>query len=68
MIEMVLVYCLVAHPEQCVEERPVFEEPLSSMACMMSAQRVGVQYVEDHPEWQLAKWRCEIDVPQKRSI
>ena len=63
MIEMVLVYCMIANPDQCTEQRPVFEEPLSSMACMMSAQEVALQYVHEHPDMQLARWRCEIDKP-----
>jgi hypothetical protein len=63
MIEMVLVYCMITHPEQCTEQRPVFEEPLSGMACMANAQQVAIHYVQEHPDWQLARWRCEIDKP-----
>jgi hypothetical protein len=63
MIEMVLVYCLTAQPNKCTEQRPVFEEPLSGMACMINAQKIALQYVEEHREWQLARWRCEIDKP-----
>ena len=65
---MVLVYCLVAHPDKCTEQRPVFEEPLTGMACMMGAQQAAQQYVAEHPEWQLARWRCEIDKPKSRDI
>jgi|HubBroStandDraft_1064217.scaffolds.fasta_scaffold00101_18 hypothetical protein len=64
MIEMVLVYCLVARPQQCTEQRPVFEEPLSGFACLANAQSIASSYVLEHPEWQLARWRCEIDKPR----
>jgi hypothetical protein len=65
MIELVLVYCLVADAKSCMEQRPVFEEPLSGMACMINAQRMALQYVAEHPEWQLSGWRCEKDKPRQ---
>ncbi len=64
MLEMVLVYCLVADPENCIEQRPVFEDPLTPMACMMTAQRVALDYVREHPQYQFARWRCELDKPR----
>jgi hypothetical protein len=59
---------MVAHPDKCTEQRPVFEQPLTSIACMMNAQYTAQQYVAEHPDWQLAKWRCEIDKPPARNI
>jgi hypothetical protein len=64
MIELVLVYCLVSDPANCVEQRPVFEDPLTAMSCMMTAQRVAVDYVREHPQWQFNRWRCEVDKPK----
>jgi len=64
MIELVLVYCMVADPKQCIEQRPIFENPLTPMACMMTAQTAALDYVRDHPQWQFARWRCEIDKPR----
>jgi hypothetical protein len=64
MIEMVLVYCMIGDPAQCIEQRPVFEDPLTAMACMMSAQTVAVEYVRDHPNWTLSGWRCEMNKPR----
>lgn len=66
MIELVLVYCMIGDPARCVEQRPMFEEPLTSMACMMTAQQTASYYVRDHPQWQLARWRCERDKPRER--
>ena len=63
MIELVLVYCMVSDPNRCVEQRPVFENPLTPMSCMATAQNVAVAYVKEHPEWQFSHWRCEIDKP-----
>lgn len=68
MVQLVIVYCLIANAQTCVERRPTFERPLTQIACMMTAQEVGEQYVNTHPEWRLAGWRCEINLPvQKRA-
>lgn len=65
MIQLVLVYCMIENASVCVEDRPTYTEPLSMNSCMTSAQEVAVDYVRDHPRWQLSRWRCEVDVPQK---
>jgi hypothetical protein len=65
MIELVLVYCLVADAKTCVEKRPVFEEELTQQVCLMDAERYAIAYVNEHPEWRLAGWRCEIGVPRQ---
>jgi len=32
---------------------------------MMTAQFVAQQYVRDHPDWRMAGWRCEMNVPRR---
>lgn len=59
MIEMVLVYCLAAAPAKCQEQRPVFEEPLTAMGCLIGAQETAQKWLAEHPDWQLSGWRCE---------
>ncbi len=59
VIELVLVYCMVGDPKQCLEDRPLFEQPLTPMSCMMNAQLTAADYVKNHPTYQLASWRCE---------
>jgi hypothetical protein len=63
MIELVLVYCLAAAPDQCVERRLPFDPGISAMACTMEAQRVASEFLETHREWLLRGWRCEKDRP-----
>jgi hypothetical protein len=65
VIQLVIVYCLVANASTCIEDRPVFEQPLTPMSCMMNAQFVGQQYVNAHPDWRMARWRCEVNVPRQ---
>jgi hypothetical protein len=66
VIQLVLVYCLVANANTCMEARPVFEQPLTPMSCMMKAQFVAQQYVNEHPQWRLDRWRCEMNVPARK--
>jgi hypothetical protein len=65
MIELVLVYCMVGEPNQCTEQRPLFEQPLTAMSCMMNAQLTAADYVKEHPVWHLSSWRCEKDKPRQ---
>lgn len=65
MIQLVLVYCMIGNASVCVEDRPTYLEPITMNACLSTAQEVAVDYVRDHPRWQLSGWRCEVDVPRK---
>jgi hypothetical protein len=59
MATLVLLFCLGTDHAQCVERRPVYEEPLGLMACMVGGQFAGTEFLQTHPGWRLAKWRCE---------
>lgn len=65
MIDLVLVYCLSAAPQRCVERRDPFESWGDPVACMMGAEIEAQQYLRDHPKWHLARWKCEVDVPRQ---
>lgn len=58
MVQLVLVFCLMGTPTQCQEERPA-TEPLSLMSCMVGGQQAAQEWLNDHPKWMLARWRCE---------
>jgi hypothetical protein len=63
MVQLVVVYCMIANANVCTEKRPVFEQPLSLMSCMTSGEQTAATYLDEHPEWRLAKFRCEVGVP-----
>lgn len=65
MIQLVLVYCMIATPDRCIERRQVFERPLTERECLMNAQSVAQEYLAEHPQWRLARWRCEINKPDE---
>jgi hypothetical protein len=66
VVQLVLVYCLMADAKSCVEKRPVTEYPLSAMSCMISAQPMAADFLREHPAYQLASFRCEINKPAER--
>ncbi len=66
MVQLVLVYCLMSDAKSCVEKRPVTEFPLTAMSCMVSAQPMAVDYLREHPSYQLTSFRCEIDKPVEK--
>ncbi len=67
MVQLVLIYCLSKDALSCVERRPVLDMAPSPMACMMAAQPLAAQYLEEHPAYKLTSWRCEISNRPQRA-
>jgi hypothetical protein len=71
MVELVLVFCLLDGSRR-VERRPVFDQPLTLMGCMVGGQRAGAQFLDNHAEltgrYRLSSWRCEMGRPPERAI
>ena len=65
MIELVLVYCLSASPNTCLERRQPLVPPVNMMSCTIGAQTAAQEYLEAHPRYHLASWRCEMDKPRE---
>lgn len=66
MIELAFIACLTADPAACENKSLVFLE-MSPMTCMMRAQPTLAEWVETHPQWRIARWRCR-QAPAERSI
>lgn len=62
MISLVLVFCMIRDPSNCIEQRPRFTKPLTDWACIANGQTAAERYLESHPDWRLVKWRCERNV------
>jgi hypothetical protein len=39
----------------------------SPMGCIMAAQPLAAQYLEEHPAYKLSSWRCEISNRPERA-
>jgi hypothetical protein len=59
MATLILLFCLGSETGQCVERTPAYEEPLTLMACVVGGQFAGADFLQSHPGWRLAGWRCE---------
>lgn len=66
MIELVLVYCLSAELDRCLEPREHREPVGSPIECALKAQTTAQGFVVSHPRYRLAGWRCEVDKPRER--
>ena len=67
MIEIVLVVCLASAPTACRDERPLLEVP-SLVACLMHGQMAAQRWLDAHPAWHLAGWRCEVNRPAQKQV
>jgi len=65
MIDLILVYCLVASPDKCLERREVLDSVVDMTTCTMRAQTSAQDYLLTHPLYRLSRWRCEKDKPRE---
>jgi len=65
MTVLVLGFCLQSAPASCTEQRPVEDLPLQ--ACLLlHGQQYALEWLAEHPKWQLSRWRCEHNVPRQQ--
>lgn len=55
---LVLIVCLSTTPDVCHEERPLVDLA-SPMGCLLLGERIGADWIAEHPKWRLDRWRCE---------
>ena len=67
MVQLVLVFCMLASPNSCKEERPMLEG-MTLSRCMVQSQQIASTWLADHPNWSLARWRCENNIPKQKQI
>ena len=59
MIKLVFLVCLAASPTECGERViPVFDR-VTPVGCMMRAPATLAEWRATHPNWRIARWRCE---------
>ncbi len=50
--------CLVRDPNVCREFKIQIDADVSSMACMVQAPLQFGSWAQEHPGWQISRWRC----------
>jgi hypothetical protein len=59
MMELLFAACISGSPTDC-EEKSLIYTDITTMSCMMQAQPQLAQWVETHPEWRIASWKCRL--------
>jgi hypothetical protein len=57
-VDLIVLACTLANPATCKEYHLAFQSAGSLRACMMQAQPYLAQWVGEHPDVRVAKWRC----------
>jgi hypothetical protein len=68
MFELLLVYCLAAEPDRCVEREMPLENAVSSFECAMNGQLEASRYLALHPEWLLRRFSCRPEARHEDAI
>lgn len=58
MITIILSACMVADPNVCKDYRLPLDGDMSTQQCAMAAPPYFAQWAEDHPAWQIKRWKC----------
>jgi hypothetical protein len=58
MIAIVLSACLANDPHVCKDYKIPIDADIDAMTCMMEAPPHFAKWSEEHPGWQVARWRC----------
>jgi hypothetical protein len=60
MVELVILACLLQHPEHCETFTIPFQMPMTEAQCVWRSQMNAAQWVHDHPGWVLKRMSCEL--------
>jgi hypothetical protein len=58
MLAIVLSACLTSDPNVCRDYKIPIDADIDAMTCMMEAPPHFAKWAEEHPGWQVARWRC----------
>lgn len=58
MLAIIVSACLTTDPNVCRDYKIQLQEEMDSMSCAMYAAPYFVPWAEEHPGWQIKRWRC----------
>ena len=58
ILELAFVVCSTTSPIHCEEKSLLFTDEISVFACTMGAMPQLAKWIEEHPKWQIKKWKC----------
>lgn len=61
MLRLVFTICMIDAPGTCEQREMLVYDDIPVMACMMGAMPELASWQQTHPNWRIARWRCEDD-------
>jgi hypothetical protein len=58
-VEIVVTVCALAQPSLCEEQHLQYTWNGSLQQCALAAPPYIAQWINEHPKWQVTRWRCE---------
>ncbi|HEX4262275.1 MAG TPA: hypothetical protein VHY76_14355 [Acetobacteraceae bacterium] len=58
MVDLIVLACTIANPASCQTHHLLFQSSGSLRACMAQAQPYLAQWVGEHPNLRIARYRC----------
>ena len=58
MVELLFVVCLSTAPETCINRSLVFTD-ITPERCVIGAQPELAKWIAAHPNYRIARWRCQ---------
>jgi hypothetical protein len=59
LIELVVTVCTLMLPNRCEDQHFSFSADMSLKQCVLNAQPYIAQWINEHPKWDVVRWRCK---------
>ena len=59
MLRLVFMVCMLNSPDVCEQRELLVHDDVSAFACLTGAMPELAVWRETHPNWRVARWRCE---------
>jgi hypothetical protein len=67
-VELIITVCSIAHPAECGDRHLQLVSQESLRDCMAHAQPYMAQWIGDHPDLHIVKWRCAYPEQEQHSL
>lgn len=58
MLAIIVSACMINDPKVCKDYKIQLQEEMDSLTCAMYAAPYFVPWQQEHPGWQIKRWRC----------
>jgi hypothetical protein len=65
MLAIIISACMANDPNVCKDYKIPISDDVDPMNCAMQAPPHFAQWADEHPGWQIKKWRCSSSSEEK---